>query len=142
MSRSLNKCDFIGNVTRDPELRYTAGGTAVVDLGIAVNESYKKDDNWVETVTYVNFVGWDRLAEKVAAQYKKGDRVYVTSKLKMDSWEDKKTGEKRTAPKFTILDHWPLAKDVKVGETARQEEYSSDGEVDSGDEDEDENIPF
>lgn len=141
MSRSLNKCDFIGNVTRDPELRYTSGGTAVVDLGIAVNESYKKNDDWVETVTYVNLVGWDKLAEKVVTQYKKGDRIYVTSKLKIESWEDKKTGEKRTAAKFTIQDHWPLAKDVKVGESTRQEEYSADGEVE-GDSDEDEDIPF
>lgn len=140
MSRSLNKCDFIGNVTRDPELRYTSSGTAVVDLGVAVNESYKKDDEWMETVTYVNFVGWEKLAEKVALQYKKGDRIYVTSKLKMESWEDKKTGEKRYAAKFTIQDHWPLAKDVKAG-SVPEASYSEDGEVDA-ESDEDEDIPF
>lgn len=138
MSKSLNKCDFIGNLTRDPELRYTPNGSAVVDVGIAVNESYKKNDEWMETVTYVNLVGWSKLAEKVAAQYKKGDRIYVTSKLKIETWEDKSTQEKRSAPRFTIMDHWPLARDVKVDEVSA----STGGYSTSDTSDEDEDIPF
>jgi single-strand DNA-binding protein len=137
MSRNLNECNFIGNVTRDPELRYTPNGTAVADLGLAVNKSWKKGDDWVEETTWVNCVAWAKTAEQVAAQYSKGSRIYVKTELKIETWEDKKTGEKRSAPKFTVINHWPLAKDVKAGESAPQVE---DGET--GDEDEDEDIPF
>lgn len=139
MSRSLNKCEFIGNLTRDPEIRYLSSGTAIVDVGIAVNESYKKDDDWVENTIFLNLTGWDRLAEKVAAQYKKGDGIYVVTKLKIDTWEDKTTGEKRSAPKFTIQNHWPIAKDVKFDGGTPTSQVGSDDEDDDVETDD---IPF
>lgn len=138
--KSRNKCEFIGNLTRDPELRYTSGGTAIVDVGIALNESYQKNGEWQDSVTYINCTGWDKTAERIAAQYKKGDRIYVETKFKLDTWEDKNSSEKRSAPKFTIFEHWPLAKDVKMNESAPQE--PEEGYSAGDDPDEDEDIPF
>ncbi len=115
-------------------------------MGIALNESYQKNGQWQDSVTYINCTGWDKMAERIAAQYKKGDRIYVETKFKLDTWEDKNSSEKRSAPKFTIFEHWPLAKDVKTsGPVASDtEEYSEDGEVTNEDDDieDPDDIPF
>ncbi len=108
MSKSLNECNFIGNLTRDPELKYTPNGTALVDLGMAVNEAYKKGEDWVENTVFLNCQGWGELAERVSQNYHKGDRILVRAKYKLDTWEDKTTGEKRSAPRFNILQEWHL----------------------------------
>ncbi len=88
---------LIGNLTREPEVRYTPKGSAVCDLGIAVNRTYVTDSGEkMQETTYVDIVVWSRLAE-IAAQYlHKGSPVFIEGRLQMDTWEDKATMQKRT----------------------------------------------
>lgn len=95
MARSLNKVQLIGNLTRDPELRYTPQGAAVCDLGIATNRSWKNKDSdeWQEETEFHSVVVW-RLAERCAEQLSKGKKVYVEGRLHTRSWETQE-GDKR-----------------------------------------------
>jgi single-strand DNA-binding protein len=94
---NLNKVQLIGNVTRDPEIKYTPKGSAVLDLGLAINRFYSSDNGEKrEETTYVDVTLWGRQAE-VAAQYcKKGRSIYIEGRLQLDSWDDKTSGQKRT----------------------------------------------
>lgn len=94
---SLNKVMLIGNLTRDPEVRYTPKGSAVADIAIAVNRVYTADNGERrEEVTYVDVVLWARLAELAGQFLHKGRPVFIEGRLQMDSWEDKATGQKRS----------------------------------------------
>jgi single-strand DNA-binding protein len=94
---SFNKVILLGNLTRDPEVRYTPKGSAVCDLGIAVNRVYTTDSGERrEEVTFVDVVLWARLAEIAGEYLKKGRPVFIEGRLQMDSWDDKQTGQKRT----------------------------------------------
>ncbi|MGC2351965.1 MAG: single-stranded DNA-binding protein [Candidatus Udaeobacter sp.] len=94
---SFNKVILLGNLTRDPEVRYTPKGSAVCDLGIAVNRVYTTDSGERrEDVTYVDVVLWARLAEIAGEYLKKGRPVFIEGRLQMDTWDDKQTGQKRT----------------------------------------------
>jgi single-strand DNA-binding protein len=94
---SFNKVILLGNLTRDPEVRYTPKGSAVCDLGIAVNRAYTTDSGERrEEVTYVDVVLWARLAEIAGEYLKKGRPVFIEGRLQLDSWDDKQTGQKRT----------------------------------------------
>jgi single-strand DNA-binding protein len=93
---NLNKVMIIGNVTRDPEVKYTPKGSAVTDLGIAVNRTYKVGEERKEEVTYVDVTLWGRLAEIAGEYCRKGKSVYIEGRLQLDSWEDKATGQKRS----------------------------------------------
>ena len=86
----------VGNITRDPELRYTSGGQGVAGFGIAVNRRWKgKDDEWQEQTSYFNVTAWGTLGENVAASLTKGARVVVTGRLEQRSWETNE-GDKRS----------------------------------------------
>lgn len=87
----FNKVIIMGNLTRDPELRYTPSGTAVTDLSVAVNTPGKKD----ETV-FVDVTVWDKTAENCCEYLSKGRPVLVDGRLRTESWEDKKTGKRRS----------------------------------------------
>jgi len=94
---SFNKVILLGNLTRDPEVRYTPKGSAVCDLGVAVNRIYTTDSGEKrEEVTYVDVVLWARLAEIAGEYLKKGRPVFIEGRLQMDTWDDKQTGQKRT----------------------------------------------
>jgi single-strand DNA-binding protein len=94
---SFNKVILLGNLTRDPEVRYTPKGSAVCDLGLAVNRVYSTDSGEKrEEVTYVDVVLWARLAEIAGEYLKKGRPVFIEGRLQMDTWDDKQTGQKRT----------------------------------------------
>ena len=89
MARSVNKVMLIGNLGADPELRYTGSGTAVCNMRIATNESYKDaSDQLVEKTEWHNVVAWARLAEICGEYLKKGSRIYVEGSLQTRSWED------------------------------------------------------
>jgi len=93
---TLNKVFLMGNLTRDPEVRYTPSGTAVGDLGVAVNETYKnKAGETVESTVFVDVEVWARQAETCAEYLYKGSPVFVEGRLKLDQWENKQ-GEKRS----------------------------------------------
>jgi single-strand DNA-binding protein len=95
---SENTVILMGNLTADPQVRYTPKGTAVGELNLAVNETYKKADGQVEEqVVFVNgIVVWGRMAETCAEFLKKGSAVYVSGKLQLDEWEDKETKQKKS----------------------------------------------
>jgi len=95
MAASLNKVLLMGNLTRDPEVKYTPKGTAVGDLAIAINDSYKAQDGTIkETVTYVDIEVWGRQAETCKQYLTKGRPVFVEGQLRLDQWEQE--GQKRS----------------------------------------------
>ncbi len=94
---SHNRVILLGNLTRDPELRYLQSGTAVTDIGLAVNDRYKNaSGEWIEEATFVDVTLWARTAEVASEYLSKGSPVFIEGRLKMDSWEDKQTGQKRS----------------------------------------------
>src|SRR5437588_11980454 len=94
---SFNKVILLGNLTRDPEVRYTPKGSAVCDLGIAINRQYTLDSGEKrEEVTFVDVVLWARLAEIAGEYLKKGRPVFNEGRLQLDTWDDKQSGQKRT----------------------------------------------
>ncbi|MFO0908825.1 MAG: single-stranded DNA-binding protein [Isosphaeraceae bacterium] len=98
---NLNKVFLMGRLTRDPELRYTPGGAAVTDLSVAINRSFStRDGDTREETVFVDVTVWDRQAETCCQYLKKGRSIHVEGSLKMDSWEDKATGEKRSKLKI------------------------------------------
>lgn len=97
---NLNKVFLIGRLTQDPELRYTAGGSAVTDLRMAINRSYTtKEGETREEVLFIDVTVWNRQAENCCQFLKKGRSVHVDGYLKMDTWDDRTTGEKRSKVK-------------------------------------------
>jgi single-strand DNA-binding protein len=94
---SFNKVILLGNLTRDPEVRYTPKGSAVCDLGLAVNRQYTLDSGEKrEEVTFVDVVLWARLAEIAGEYLKKGRPVFIEGRLQLDTWDDKQSGQKRS----------------------------------------------
>ena len=88
MSRSLNRVTLIGNVGRDPELRYTPNGTPVANFSIATTERFKgQDGEWKDQTEWHNLVAWRKLAEIVGEYVKKGSKLFVEGKLKTRSWD-------------------------------------------------------
>lgn len=94
---SFNKVILMGNVTRDPECRYTPGGAAVTELGMAVNRSWrdKSTNEKKEEVTFVDVTLWGRTAEVAAEYLRKGRPVMIEGRLQLDQWQDQTTGTKR-----------------------------------------------
>jgi len=94
---SLNKVFLIGNLTRDPELRYTPAGTAVVNLRLAVNRRYRdKNGEQKEEVCFLTVTAWDKQAEVCNQYLSKGRAIFVEGRLQSRSWEDK-DGQKRSS---------------------------------------------
>jgi single-strand DNA-binding protein len=94
---SFNKVMLIGNLTRDPEIKYTPKGTAIADIGLAVNRNYTTDSGEKrEEVTFIDVTLWGRVAEIVGEYCKKGRPLFVEGRLQLDSWDDKQTGQKRS----------------------------------------------
>lgn len=87
MFGDVNKVTLMGNVTNDPDLRFTPSGSAVLNFSVATNRSYKKGEEWVDEVTYHNLVVW-RSAEPLAQRIRKGTRVYVEGRIQTRSWEN------------------------------------------------------
>lgn len=96
MAANLNKVFLMGNLTRDPEVRYTPKGTAVGEFGLAINDSYKAQDGTIkESVTYVDIEVWSRQAETCKQYLSKGRPVFIEGSLKFDQWESPE-GQKKS----------------------------------------------
>ncbi len=91
---SENSVTVVGNLTRDPELRYTQSGTGLANMGLAVSRRYQVNGEWQEQTSFFNVVAWGDLGENAAASLTKGSRVIVTGRLEQRSYETKE-GEKR-----------------------------------------------
>jgi len=93
---SFNRVILMGNLTRDPEVRYTPGGTAVCDIGLAVNDRRKgSDGQWTEETTFVDVTLWGRTAEVAGEYLSKGSPVFIEGRLKLDTWQTNE-GQKRS----------------------------------------------
>jgi len=94
---SFNKVMLLGNLTRDPEVKYTPKGSAVADIGLAVNRTYTTDGGEKrEETTFVDVTMWGRQAEIAGEYLKKGRPLFVEGRLQLDTWDDKQTGQKRS----------------------------------------------
>jgi len=94
---SFNKVILAGNLTRDPELRYTPKGTAVVEIGLAVNRTWRDESGASqEEVTFVDVAAYGKQAEVIGQYLKKGRPILIEGRLKLDQWDDKQTGQKRS----------------------------------------------
>ena len=100
----LNKVLLAGRLTRDPELRYLPSGSAVCNMGLAVSRRYRtKEGEQREETMFINVETWNKSAEYCGENLKKGRPVLVEGSLKSDEWEDKTTGQKRTAIKVNAV---------------------------------------
>lgn len=93
---SFNKVILMGNLTRDPEVRFTPSGTAVCEIGLAVNERVKSGEQWVEKPVFVDVTLWGKTAENAGNYLTKGRPVLVEGRLQLDTWDDKQSGQKRS----------------------------------------------
>lgn len=95
---SFNKVILVGNLTRDPQVKYTTGGTAVTELGLAVSRQWfdKQSNQKKEETTFVDVTLWGRTAEVAGEYLAKGRPVLIEGRLQLDSWDDKETGQKRS----------------------------------------------
>jgi single-strand DNA-binding protein len=126
---SYNQVILMGNLTKDPEIRYTKGGNAVCTFGLAINRKYTTDDGETqEDVTFIDIVCWNRLAEAVAEYLHKGSPAFVEGKLKQNVWETE-NGHKRSR-------HEVVARSVQFLSNGRPKDEDEDGDAN------DDEVPF
>ena len=147
---SLNRVILAGNLTKDPEVRYTPSGTAVGDLRLALNERFKQGDEWVDRPVYLDVTVWARQAETCAEFLRKGSPVLVEGRLQRDEWEDKE-GNKRSKVKvvaervqFLGAPRSGESKSAPSGEPAREQEAAMEEPPPRASEalPDDDNLPF
>lgn len=93
MANNLNRCEFIGRLGKDPEMRHTGAGKKVCSFSVAVNRSWTKDGEKMDITEWINIVAWDKLAEICGKYLKKGSQVYVAGEMRSSTW-DKADGSK------------------------------------------------
>ena len=106
MATNSNSITLVGNLTRDPELRYTQGGRAVANFGMAVNRRYQVNGEWQEETSFFNVVAWAELGENAAASLSKGSRTIVFGRLQQRDYENRE-GEKRSMVEVVADDIGP-----------------------------------
>ena len=105
MPKSVNKVILVGNVGKDPEVRYSQSGTPVANFSLATNERFKdRSGEWQDRTEWHNIVAWQRLAEIVGEYVAKGSKVYVEGKLQTSSWEDRQSGERKYRTEIVARD--------------------------------------
>lgn len=96
MATSVNQVILVGNVGRDPEVKYTPSGVPVAKFSLATNERFKgKNEQWQDRTEWHSIVAWQRLAEIVREYVRKGTKLYVEGKLQTTNWQDRQSGEKK-----------------------------------------------
>lgn len=114
----------MGNLTRDPELKYTPSGVAVASFAMALNHKYKVGEEKREEVCFVEVTAWQKAAEIIGEYCSKGSLLYVESRARTEQWDDKTTGQKRSAIRFTLTDFQLLPQ--YTGRTVQDSEVPSD----------------
>ena len=100
---NLNKVMLMGNLTRDPEIKYTPKGTAIANFGIAVNRTYTPEGGEKrEEVTFIDLEAFGRTAEVIGEYFKKGRPIFIEGRLKLDQWDDKTTGKKMSKLRVVV----------------------------------------
>lgn len=103
--KSVNKVILLGNLGKDPEVKYTPQGTPVAKFSIATNERFKdKEGNWQDRTEWHNITAWARTAEIAGEYLKKGSKVYIEGSLRTHSWDDKTTGQKKYMTEIVVND--------------------------------------
>lgn len=108
-----NSVTLVGNVTKDPELRFTTGGRGVASFGLAVSRRYQVNNEWQEQTSFFNVVAWGTLGENAAASLNKGHRIVVTGRLEQRSYETKE-GEKRSVVEINADEIGPSLRWARV----------------------------
>jgi single-strand DNA-binding protein len=146
MPKSVNKVILVGNVGKDPEVKYSPSGTPIAKFSVATNEKYKdRGDEWQERTEWHNIVAWQRLAEIVGEYVKKGAKLYIEGKLQTSSWEDRESGAKKYRTEIVARDLVLLGSNENGGgshdrpnrnDNQHQPAYANSAEIT------DEDIPF
>ena len=137
---SVNKCIFIGNVTKDPEIRYAPSGDGIANFSIAVNESWKdKNGQKQERVEFVNVVAYRKLAEIIGEYLRNGASVYIEGKMQTRKWQTKEGQDRYTTEIIADTMQMLGGKDGATGKTQGQEAQSNDNDFPDDDPD---SIPF
>jgi len=103
--KSVNKVILIGNLGKDPEVKYTPSGTPVAKFTLATNERFKdKEGQWQDRTEWHNITAWARTAEIVGEYLKKGSKVYIEGRLQTHSWDDKQTNQKKYMTEIIVND--------------------------------------
>lgn len=148
MPKSVNKVILVGNVGKNPEIRYTPSRTPVAKFSLATKENFKdRSDEWQERTEWHNIIAWQRLAEIVGEYVQKGSKLYIEGKLQTSSWEDKQSGERKYRTEIVAREIVLLAPRESNGEqestshdtrnkSAMQPAHAGSGEITG------EDIPF
>jgi single-strand DNA-binding protein len=144
MAKSINKVILIGNVGKDPEVKYTTSGVALAKFSLATNEKFKdKSGEWQERTEWHNVLAWQRLAEIVGEHVQKGTKLFIEGRLQTSSWEDRNSGEKKyrveiVARDIVLLGSREADSDGDRGQAEEEREpvHAGAGEIT------DEDIPF
>jgi single-strand DNA-binding protein len=153
MARGINKAIIVGNLGRDPEVRYTANGSAVANVTVATSESWKDKQSGErqERTEWHRVVFFGRLAEIAEEYLKKGSQVYIEGSIRTQKWQDKESGQDRYTTEIVARDMQMLgsrgaeasgASDDNYSNVARSATSSSGGGANGGDPDLDDDIPF
>lgn len=117
---SFNKWIGLGNLTRDPELKYTPKGMAVAKIGMAVNRKYKAESGeQKDEVTFIDIEAWGKQAELLGQYMRKGSPLFVEGRLKLDQWDDKNTGQKVSKLKV-VLEQFQFVGGKQEGQASAQ----------------------
>ena len=105
MPKSVNKVILVGNVGKDPEVKYTPSGVALAKFSLATNERYKdKSEEWQDRTEWHNVLAWERLAEIIGEHVHKGTKLYIEGQLQTSSWEDRQSGDKKYRTEIVARD--------------------------------------
>lgn len=128
---SLNKCMIIGNLGRDPEMRYTPSGQAVTQFTVATNRRWQSNGEWQEETEWFRVVVWGAQAERTAERLRKGHKVYVEGRIQTRQWEDQQ-GQKRTTTELVALQVTSLERRERDEEVPFPDDRPSGGSSASG----------
>src|SRR6266851_5773543 len=144
MAKSINKAILVGNVGKDPEIKYTPNGIPLAKFSLATNERFKdKSGEWQDRTEWHNVLAWQRLAEIVGEFVQKGSKLYIEGKLQSSTWEDRNSGEKKHRTEIVARDIVLLGSpergsgaDRHIPKEERESVHVGAGDIDDSD------IPF
>ena len=125
---SFNRVILMGNLTRDPEVRFTQSGQAICKVGLAVNRRFKdsQTDQWKEEPTFVDVTIWGKRGEAFAKFHTKGKPAFVEGELRLDTWEDKNGGGKRSKL-YVVANNWEFVGGGRESSGGGEPSYQSGG---------------
>jgi single-strand DNA-binding protein len=139
MAKSVNKVILVGNVGKDPDIKYTPSGIPVAKLNFATNEKFKdKSGEWQERTEWHSIIAWQRLAEIVGEYVSKGSKLYIEGRLHTSTWEDRQSGETKYRTEIVAVDVVLLGGGNRNGDALPRPRVDDHNEHEITDED----IPF